>query len=228
MSLPPLYKFNPAKHGVFVEIYLPKKAAFQGTLFESLTEGFDLNKVRAHLTEREAEVKRLLKDSTYCNDYERRVKNMRQVFTGYSMYEVDGVFYGGEGKPVDEERTQIIRIMFLPNDIRADVSALPQEITKEIIREYIRFTGGHDKYGDHFLSTHEGLADEQKAQVRNLVEDLRDWEAEQVLFLFGYVMFNLCEKIQKLGGSYDQAEIWITSFWNLSVNVLNKFSPAES
>ncbi|MFL6197755.1 MAG: hypothetical protein ACJ76J_01125 [Thermoanaerobaculia bacterium] len=224
----PLYKFNPAKHGVFVEIYLPKKAAFQGTLFESLTEGFDLNKVKAHLTERQPEVQALLKDSRYCGDYERRVKNMRQVFTGYSMYEVDGVFYGGEGCPVDEERTQIVRIMFLPNEIRADTSALPPELKRDVIREYIRFSGDNYKFGEHFLSTQEGLTPEQEAQVRNLVADLRDWEAEQVLFLFGYVMFNLCEKIQKLGGTYDQAEIWITSFWNLSVNVLNKFSPVES
>lgn len=227
MNLPPLYKFNPAKQGIFVEIYLPKKAAFQGTLFESLTEGFDLNKVRSHLMEKQAEVQTLLTDSRYCDDYERRVKNMRQVFTGYSMYEVDGVFYAGEGK-VDEERTQVIRIMFLPNDIRADVSALPQDLTKRFIRGYIRFSGGHYKFADHFLSTHGDLTDEQKEQVRNLAMDLQDWEAEQVLFLFGYVMFNLCEKIQKLGGTHDQAEIWITSFWNLTVNVLNKFSLVES
>lgn len=228
MNLPPLYKFNPAKQGVFVEIYLPKKAAFQGTLFESLTEGFNLNKVKAHLTEKQAEVRTLLTDSLYCNDYERRVKNMRQVFTGYSMYEVDGVFYAGEGQPVAEEKTQIIRIMFLPNDIRADVSTLPPQLTKKAIRDYIRFTGGHDKFGEHFIATQDGLTPEQEEQVRNLAADLQDWEAEQVLFLFGYVMFNLCEKIQKLGGTYDQAEIWITSFWNLSVNVLNKFNPVES
>ncbi len=44
------YAFNPSEHGIFVEIYLPKKAEFQGTLYQALTEGFDIEKVRKPLS----------------------------------------------------------------------------------------------------------------------------------------------------------------------------------
>lgn len=222
MKPPPAYQFHVAKHGIFVEIYIPKKAAFQGTLYEALTEGFDLKKVKAHLKKRRDEVMALLEESRYTADYDRRVENMRQVFTGYSMYEVDGVFYAGEGQPFAEERNQVIRIMFLPEEIRADVPNLSVDLRREVIREYIRFSGDKHDFVSHFLAVRRGLEPEQEEEVKTLVLDLQDWEAETALFLFGYVLFNVCERIQKLGGELDQDEIWVTSFWNLAVNVLDK------
>jgi len=34
--------------GIYVELYLPKKSKYQETLYETLTRGFDLKKVKEH------------------------------------------------------------------------------------------------------------------------------------------------------------------------------------
>ena len=40
------YRVQAGEPGVFVEIYLPKRADFQGRLHDALTQGFDLDAVR--------------------------------------------------------------------------------------------------------------------------------------------------------------------------------------
>ena len=42
------YRLNPSEAGVHVELYLPKKAQYQGILYTTLTEGFDPAAVRRH------------------------------------------------------------------------------------------------------------------------------------------------------------------------------------
>jgi hypothetical protein len=42
------YEFFHDRPGLFLEIYLPKKAQYQPLLFRVLNEGFDLRKVRGH------------------------------------------------------------------------------------------------------------------------------------------------------------------------------------
>lgn len=218
--MPTEYRFNPADHGIFVEIYLPKKAAFQGTLYQALTEGFDMDAVREHLTTRKADVERFFGDSAYTEGYDERVRTLRQVFTGYSMYEVDGVDFEGKGQPIAEERTQVIRITFLP-EVQAETPDLPEKTRQAVIREYIRLSADKQDFLEHFLAAHPEAA---RDQVEALVADLRDWEAEVALFLFGYIVFNLCERIRKLGKEHEQAELWVTSFWNLAVNAITKVS----
>ena len=38
MSMQMPYKFNTYEPGVFVELYLPKKAKYQGRLYDALTD----------------------------------------------------------------------------------------------------------------------------------------------------------------------------------------------
>ena len=42
------YQLLPVESGVFAELYLPKKAHYQGLLYETLTTGFLIEKVRTH------------------------------------------------------------------------------------------------------------------------------------------------------------------------------------
>lgn len=225
------YRFNNSDSGIFVEIYLPKKAAFQGTLYQALTEGFDLEAVRAYLKERKEDIGEFFAGSPYFDDFDRRVGQLRQVFTGYSMYEVDGVFYGGPGQPIAEERTQVIRIMFRPQ-LSVETPAVSSELRKGVIREYVRFPSGKERFADHFLATNRYLGEEQVPQLTALIRDLRDWEAQVAIFLFGYIIFSICERIRGLGEEHDQDEIWVTSLWNLSVNTITKVEagtgPVES
>ncbi len=42
------YEFNHGEPGLFMEVYVAKKAEFQPLLYETLTAGFNLKKVRIH------------------------------------------------------------------------------------------------------------------------------------------------------------------------------------
>jgi len=132
------YRFNRFKPALFVEIYLPKKIRYQGALYECLRAGFDFAAVQTHLQDSA----HFMHIAEFLDDYEElyeiynggniaqvseRVNRMEQVFYGYSMYEVDGVFFDqdrfekrdkhkeGIGKFIVEENVQVIRMMFMPN-----------------------------------------------------------------------------------------------------------------
>jgi len=55
------------------------------------------------------------------------------------------------------------------------------------------------------------------------------WKNYAGLFLFGYLLFNICTKIASFSTSDDdqrdpetikQDEIWVSSFWNMNMNVV--------
>ena len=117
------YQAQDSESGIFVEIYLPKKSYFQGTLYDTLTKGFSISVVKKHLLDKNkrSSIVKLL--SNYAIPIiskglrDDRIEKMEEIFWGYSMYEVDGVFSNFKDKKINviEERTQIMRIMFLPN-----------------------------------------------------------------------------------------------------------------
>jgi hypothetical protein len=46
---PVSYQFEPARRSIFAEIYFPKKAAYQGAIYDSLEDGLDEAFVRQNL-----------------------------------------------------------------------------------------------------------------------------------------------------------------------------------
>src|SRR5205085_1761634 len=88
-------------------------------------------------------IKRLLRRYSESIKYiEQKVDDFPAILFGYSMYEVDGVFYNSKKTPkIQEERTQIIRLMFRP-DFTPLVQVYPgtknrkkiSRITKEFLR----------------------------------------------------------------------------------------------
>lgn len=212
----PGYRFHAGEASVLVEIYLPKKARFQGALYDALTAGFNPGKVRRHLADNEARIRGLMRDY-YSVEYSAElVDSMGRMMGGYSLYEVDGVFYAEEREqPVIEERTQVIRIMFLPPDIDVGVEG---KVKKQVIREYLRFTGDRE---DFEAQVGDRLNLSGNAQFHSLAAALRRWECQVALFVFGYIVDSLCEKIRILkdeSGIEEEDEIWVTSFWNLVIN----------
>ena len=175
------YRFNRFEPGLFVEIYLPKKIRYQGALYEALRTGFDIDNVKAHL-ETEANFEdmiRFLQDyKELCDIYKwcirkkstakiiERVNRMHRVFYGYSLYEVDGVFFNATkydqakkinakankklsiGKFIAEENVQVIRIMFMPDinslfdKLKIDRYSQSEAALKEyyIMREFLAET----------------------------------------------------------------------------------------
>ena len=98
------YKFNSYDPAIFVEIYLPKKIRYQGVLYKSLRTGFNFEEVKKHLIDPEefTNISEFLED--YKGLYERyqrgnpreiedQVSKMEEAFYGFSMYEVNGVFF---------------------------------------------------------------------------------------------------------------------------------------
>ncbi len=124
------------------------------------------------------------------------------------MYEVDGVFYDLE-KGIEEERTQIVRIMFLPN-IKT-IHQLVPEIEYNRLRRTVK----------RILKADRDERERSKEFHPQLVDYLNKWKGDVGLFLFGYIIFKLCLRINEVQAAAEkdlEKEIWLTSFWNLEVN----------
>jgi hypothetical protein len=227
-SKPP-YEFKPADPGIFVEIYLPKKADFQGTLYDTLAKGFYKDQVISHFKnpEKRPGIKRLLKRFKDVVRYvENEVDQFPAVFFGYSLYEVDGVFIS-DRNGIQAERTQIIRIMFRPT-LSEFYENNPGEKNRKIIsriaKEYLRAPEGR-----RVFKIERNLTPLQ----REVVEYLEKWTDYVGVFVFGYLVFEICEQITRLCSkgetSWDQAEdeIWVTSFWNLNINPVKLVLPKK-
>jgi hypothetical protein len=226
------YAFNPSEHGIFVEIYLPKKAEFQGTLYQALTEGFDIEKVRSHFQANRDRINAFLQGHYSC---EGRIDAMQQVFFGYSMYEVDGVYYDPKNKRTFEERNQVIRVMFKPDLDAVNLSTLPVERAQTVTKLFVRHAGKTQDFPEGHPQIYLNASEEEKALISNLLAHLEAWKYDVALFVLGYIVFEICERIQELGmvkGTNAEEEILVTSFWNLTVNRIvrtrNGFVPERS
>ncbi len=94
--VPREYEFNYGEPGLFMEIYVAKKAEFQPLLYETLTAGFNLKKVRSHFRSKAEAIRRFMRRNRQLHDFSSyRIDHFGNVFTGYSLYEVDGTFAGG-------------------------------------------------------------------------------------------------------------------------------------
>jgi hypothetical protein len=204
------YRFQSYLPGTFVELYLPKKSMYQGILYEALVEGFNFEKVKLHfLDESKREmIYSLLKDYDEVKSIEERVNSIEPFYWGYSMYEVDGVFFDPE-RGIDEERTQIVRIMFLPN-LKTIAKIVPDMEYDKLRRTVKRiFKADRDE------------REKLKDQLPELVNYINKWIGDIGLFLFGYIIFKLCERMNEVNRDTKdelEKEIWVTSFWNLEVN----------
>lgn len=124
------YVFTRSERNIFTEIYFPKRAAYQGAVFDALRFGFEESEVKEYLeTNIQAlrnEFKRLpaiLDPHEYTTPERRKtVPSLEEVqaridmyespFYGWSVYSVDGMFFDKKTKKRSEETTQVVRIMF--------------------------------------------------------------------------------------------------------------------
>jgi hypothetical protein len=204
------YQFQAYQPGVFVELYLPKKSMYQGMLYEALTDGFNFEKVKRHFSDeaKREKIYHLLETYDELKNIEKRINEIEPFYWGYSMYEVDGVFFDPE-KGIEEERTQIIRIMFLPK--MEAVQQLVPDMDYGKLRRAV----------NRILKADRDDREELREYHPQLVEYLNKWRGDVGLFLFGYVIFKLCSRINEVKADAEdelEKEIWLTSFWNLQVN----------
>lgn len=101
-----------------------KKVAYQGGLYGALKEALeDANRsendpkrgvVSNYLMNEDHRLRRLTFPSMPQLNKER-ARKIVEVFSGFSLYEVDGVFWTDKDHKVFEERTQVLRLLFRPN-----------------------------------------------------------------------------------------------------------------
>ena len=226
------YKYNRFDPGIFMELYLPKKAEYQGILYDTLTGGFLIDDVRSHLKSKWTEICQLMSGR-----YTSKISSLDQldkilsVFYGYSMYEVDGVFFNHNTKGVVEERTQVIRLMFRfdINDVvqsgGSEGSEIEHRIAKAVADDYLSCLTDKPAFLGLNSGTYRQRWPAHTSFIEKLVSHLEQWEFSMVMFILGYVTFKLCEQIKFLHQTTSRSpeeEIWITSFWNLRINRIIK------
>lgn len=223
MTAPP-YRFHYGEPSLFVEIYLPKKARYQGVLYKTLTNGFNLETVKNHLIDRRDDVRKFLKDHEEFSVYTtEQVNNLSPSYNGYSLYELDGVFRSppmpAREYELDEERVQVFRLMFLPPTDRLARVAAAKEKRQLAARRYMHFwTQSLTTYLDD-LECYKRPSAERNTE-REIATILNDWLRNVGLFLHGYILFELCEEIGRRSQDKSikpEQEIWLTAFRGLAV-----------
>lgn len=243
----PSYTSSPQESGLLVEIYLPKLAEYQGALYDTLTDGFDKNKVEDHFRDKDQEKKQRIKNmlkryhpsvASYEDNMITVLRGLfdgeRPLFSGYSMYEVDGVFNSPENGII-AERAQVIRIIFKPyigwfmkgglnilkqqrNINQKDVEELQERIEERLMHLATLYFDSPPQDKASFLKRHN---DDLDIIDKFIIYFLDLWVNCVLLFLFGYLAFNITEKFLELkeqDASKGEEEMWITTFWNLKVN----------
>jgi hypothetical protein len=209
--MPQTYEFHFGDPGLFVEVYLPKKAEYQGALYKALTNGFNLALVQEHLRSNKTKVQSFLRRLRRVANYsDEQVDQLTAVYQGYSMYEVDGVFNNGTPtKPhLYEERTQIVRLMFVP----------PSDTEPFASRQFLR-------HWTHDLARFESEvgANIEGGDLGAIARDrLVKWLDDISLYINGYILFTICDSILRLFEEDRIAkvedEVWVTSLRCLAVN----------
>ena len=216
------YRFFPAEAGMLVEIYLPKKSNFQGTLYDTLTTGFDIERVREHFLDpdKQPSIRKLLDNYPEVVDFdEAAIAALPPLFQGYTMYEVDGVFYSRgsrDSHEIHEEKTQIIRIIFKP-ELKFLAIRHPGRETEiqDCVREFLNSAGSSVEGNDLHLE---------------VADYLGSWVDQVGLFLHGFIVYELCARISRLcsDGVMDwekaEKEIWVSTQWHLDISRV-KFTP---
>jgi hypothetical protein len=227
-----MYDFQKGEPAILVELFLPYKAKYQGALYETLSTGLKLHKEKyaSHFnSEHKDGITKMLHRYGITGNYQDFITRNRLVFTGYSTYEVHGVFCGKDGEPI-EEQTTVIKIIFKPNydeltdEIIAECSQSEvAEPSKEFLEEFLSNLfriGLRNSYRDSEITpvigytALAGIYDHMDpAQRQHCVKKVRDWIEDVGLFLFGYIVYNLSHGVEDR-----EEEIWVTSHWNFYVN----------
>lgn len=244
------YKFRNAEIGIMSEIMLPKKIQYQGFVFETLLEGltgFSFESYYGKNKEHIDDVLETLTSITALTREELRELDRRHadIFKGYSMFEVDGVFRfsdGGTGMPKPrfvEERTQMLRVFFLPEydrmlgevngmgSVPVDMHAVVNfcdlffNLTRTTAFDAKSIDTRLEPYITNPVRLHEiGLHNGQQAVI--LRESLKRWVNAVIFFVFGFIIHEICLRLEIMFGKgligHLEEEIWVQSQWGVLIN----------
>lgn len=237
------YEFRAGEPGIWAEIYLPKRSEYQGTLYETLSKGLNLS-FHEHFMDpaKKDSIQKLLNIYTDISSYNEKLitsyqKKFPNIFSGYSMYEVDGVFKSWEIEDlIYEERTQVIKIFFVPNYdvLYKKLKNWKKEEVRSFARKYFR---NSQISPDSFKKTYEVIDSallEKKGSVK-IIKYLNDYINCAGLIVFGYIVYEVTQQLLFLLNQKNlrlkakkkrktkklkplEEEIWVTSIWGFTVN----------
>ncbi len=161
-----------------------------------------------------------------------RIEMYGSIFKGWSMYEVKGVWFASEHE-VYEELTQVVRIMFrLPktHEKEADEAGC-QDVLRSIIYWCIENHGNLDEHRlwdeeeqEIFIAYRQVWIDKKlefaKKYFNPIAKQVARWIDDCALFVFGYLVKKFADNV--LVEKQHEEEIWVTSLFNLTVNVVKK------
>lgn len=242
------YKFQNAEIGIQSEIMLPKKIQYQGLLFETLLEGLTRFSYRNYYEKNKSHIDEILEKNTSLTNLnsgqlDELDRLHSDIFKGYSMYETDGVFRFSEtatAKPrFVEERTQVIRVFFIPDFMRMLDEANAGQVRSIDLHAVINFSDlffnltrttafdakSIDARLEPYITNHVRLREmgiNTMSQAIILREALKRWVNAVIFFVFGFIIHEICKclKIMFDAGNvrYMEEEIWVSSQWGVLIN----------
>ena len=245
------YRYERGVRGQFVEVYFPKKFIFQPIIFRTLREGHDEESVKTYLKINARDLlNELAEYPNLLNPYrfsqrkrpkepespliksKKRFDMYKSLFQGWSMYEVDGVFFSRRGHAYDE-RVQVVRLMFR---FKGRCTRIARRMgCYDVLRSIILFSMPHqglletemvwdNESREQFLALHSNWPEPKKKFVRSyykgITKEVRKWLDDIAIFVFGYLVRKFSQSVLK--SKQFEEEIWVTSFFGLTVNVVRK------
>lgn len=243
------YVVGRSERAIFSEIYFPNRAAYKGPIFDALRYGYSAEVVRRELRRNVKALLEELRDyqaldpSRYDADRpKRRIPSVAEAlqridmyespFRGWSTYSVDGVFFDAEGK-MYEEATQVVRIMFrFASSFTEQADAADcGDVLRAILFWVIARQGRIGRRAPWekseqaaFLQHHQQWPKQKRNFVQRhfavIAKEVGKWMNDCALFVFGYLVRKFSESV--LAEKLYEEEIWITSFFNLTLNVVQR------
>ena len=243
------YVIGRSERAIFSEIYFPKHAAHQGPIFNALRHGYSEEDVKRYLRDNARELLEELGDYQALDPHRyqlsrpkrrippldealQRIDMYKSPFKGWSMYSVDGVFFDQKCEPI-EEATQVVRIMFRFTSSCAEQAEAAGcgDVLRAILFWVISRQGRIGRRAPWeraeqaaFLQHHQQWSKQKRAFVQkhfaDIVKEIGKWMNDCALFVFGYLVRRFTESV--LAEKMLEEEIWVTSFFNLTLNVVQR------
>lgn len=223
------YLQMPHELGVLVEFYIPKKAEYQGPLHDHLRAALEPKRFRKVLRNEKGNIlpalRKFLEWRQVRKPWDRVVADIpTDLFDGWSMYEVDGVFLDREKRPpqIFEERTQVVRLIIRPNLTEIGrVAGFKQGSGKELVRFLVREFMRHETARAEDLLA--GFNKEAIARfpnrraLGNACRYIDRWITAAGVFVFGYLVWSVADAI----GPREKIFL-VTSVWALNINEITR------
>lgn len=240
------YVYTLRHPGLFAEFYFPKRVVYQSEIVEALKDGVEEREVKKYLKTYARDLLKELAVYPYVLDPQRyegrkeemvsvadikkRIEMYRNPFFGWSTYGVEGAFLNTDVGELQDELTQVVRVIFrfesdLPTAKNKGTERIVQSITSWLLMNYyhrVALPPYDETHIQQFVAEHPSFSEPDLAYITNnyaaIATEILKWFDDCVLFTYGYLARRFWKRVAEVGRRED--EVWVTSFFNLGINVL--------